>query len=75
LAAVVGEHALGVEALVQRMLGEQRLEGADHLALSPRRELGVDRELQRAQVKLLEAADLGSREGLPGDVGERGSLP
>ena len=36
--AVEGEHALGVEALVERVLGEQRLEGADHLArVGPRR--------------------------------------
>ena len=71
--AVEGEHALGVEALVERVLGEQRLERADHLGVSPRRELGVDRELDRAQVKLLEAADLGARERLVGDVGERGA--
>ncbi len=58
------EHALGVEALLQGVLGEQRLEAADRLTVAPRGELGVDRELERPQVKLLEAADLGARERL-----------
>ncbi len=38
-------------------------------------ELGVDPELERAQIKLLEPADLGSSKRLGGDVGERGPLP
>ena len=62
--AVQGEHALGVEALVGGVLPDQRLEAADRLGVSPRRELGVDRELDRAQVKLLEPPDLGARERL-----------
>ncbi len=62
--AVKRQHALGVEALVGGVLCDQRLETADHVVVASRRELGVDRELDRAQVKLLEAADLGSRERL-----------
>ena len=73
--AVQREHALGVEALVGGVLRDQRLEPADRLVVASRRELGVDRELERAQVKLLEAADLRSRERLRGDVGERGAAP
>ena len=73
--AVLREHALGVEALVRRVLRDQRFESADHLGVSSRRELGVDRELERAQVKFLEAADLRARERLGGDVGERGAAP
>ena len=57
------------------VLGDQRLEAADHLGVASRRELGVDRELDRAQVKLLEPPDLGARERLPGDVGERRAAP
>ena len=62
--AVKREHALGVEALVGGMLRDQRLQPADRVVVASRRELGVDRELERAQVKLLEAADLGARERL-----------
>ena len=73
--AIEGEHPLGVQALAQRLLGDQRLEPGDHLVVAPGGELGVDRELDRAQVKLLEPADLGSGERLGGDVGERGAAP
>ena len=61
--AVKRQHALGVEALVERMLCEQRLETADHVVVHSRGELGVDPQLDRAQVKLLQPADLGSGEG------------
>ena len=73
--AVEGEHALGVEALVGGVLCDQRLEAADRIVVASRRELGVDRELDRAQVKLLEPADLGAGERLLGDVRERGAAP
>ena len=73
--AVEGEHALGVEALVGGVLSDQPVEAADRLSVSSRRELGVDRELDRAQVKLLEPADLGAGERLLGDVRERGAAP
>ena len=43
--------------------------------MAPGGELGVDRELDRPQVKLLEAADLWGGERLGGDVGERGAAP
>ncbi len=62
--AVKREHALGVKALVGAVLSDQRLEPTDRVVVASRRELGVDRELERAQVKLLEAADLGARERL-----------
>ena len=57
--AVEGEHLLGEEALVEGMFSAQRLEAADHLAVTSGGELGVDRELGRACVKLIESADLG----------------
>jgi hypothetical protein len=43
-----GEHALGVEALVQGVLGDKRLEAPDHLAVASHRERRIDRELGRA---------------------------
>jgi len=52
-----------VEALVERMLCEQRLETADQVVVSSRGELGFDPQLDRAQVKLLQPAALGHREG------------
>ena len=64
-----------MQALSQRLLGDQRLEPGDRLGVAPGGEIGVDRQLDRAQVELLEAADLGSGEGLGGDVGERGAAP
>ena len=73
--AVEGEHQLGVKALVERMLCKQRLQAADHLAVAPGGELGVDGQLEHAQMKLLEPADLGSGKRLCSDVGERRSAP
>ena len=73
--AIEGEHALCVQVLSQRLLGDQRLEPGDRLGVAPGGELGVDRQLDRPQVKLLEAADLGSGERLGGDVGERSAAP
>ena len=73
--AIEGEHALCVQALSQGLLGDQRLEPGDRLGVAPGGELGVDRQLDRPQVKLLEPADLGSGERLGGDVGERGAAP
>jgi hypothetical protein len=70
-----GQHPLGLEALVQRVLGDQGLEAAEYLGVASRRELGVDLELDGTQVKHLEAADLGAGEGLFGNVGQRGSAP
>ena len=57
--AIEGEHALGVEALAQGLLRDQRLELGEHLVVAPGGELGVDRQLQRLQMKFLEPA--GSR--------------
>ncbi len=72
---VEGEHALRVKALAQGLLGDQRLEPGEDLGVAPGGELGVDRQLERPQVKLLEPADLGGGEGLVGDVGEGGAAP
>jgi hypothetical protein len=73
--AVEGEHALRMEALVGGVLSDQRLEASEYIGVAPSGELGVDRQPDRPQVKLLEAADFGSRERLRGDVGERGAAP
>ena len=49
---------------------DQPVELADHLGVATRLEVGVDRELGRAQPQLLQPADLGGRERLVGEVRE-----
>ena len=73
--AIEREHPLGVQALAQRVLGDERVELADHLGVPAGREVGVDRHLGRAQAQLLEPADLGRGERLVGEVGERLAAP
>ena len=74
-AAVQREHALGVQPLAQRVLGDERVELADHLGVPAGVEVRVDRQLGRAQPQLVEPADLGGRERLVGDVGQRLAAP
>ena len=64
-----------MEPLVERMLGDQRLEASDQVAVMSGGELGVDRQLERAEAQLLERPDRRCGEGLVGDVGERRSSP
>ena len=73
--AIEGEHALGMEALVRRMLGDQRIELRDDLPVPPRGQFGFDRCLDRQEVELLEPADLRRRKRLARDIGERGAAP
>ena len=54
---------------------DQRVELADHLGMPAGREVGVDRQLDRAQPQLLEPSDLRRRERLVGEVGERLAAP
>ena len=56
--AVEREHQLPAEPLHERMLGDERLELADELAVATELEVGVDPRLERAQPQLLEAGDL-----------------
>ena len=70
-AAVQREHALGVQPLAQRVLGQQRVDLADELVMAPGGEVRVDRELRGGEPQLLEPADLRVGERLVGDVRER----
>ena len=65
---------LGAKPLPQRMLGDQRLELADDVALMPERELGLDPQLDRGQAKLLEPRALVPGERLR-ELGQRGAAP
>ena len=55
---------------LQRMLGHQRLELGDELAVPALGQVGVDGLLERVEPELLEAPDLGRGERLVGDVVE-----
>ena len=47
--AIQREHQLAVQALAERMRHDQRLQLADELAVPAGVEVGVDRQLERAQ--------------------------
>ena len=49
---------LRAEPLAQRVLGDQRLELADHVAVMPEREVGLDPPFERGEAELLEARAL-----------------
>jgi hypothetical protein len=68
------EHVLGAEALAERMLGDQRLQLSDDVAVMPERELGLDPQFDRSKSNLLEPCALVPAEGL-GELGERGAAP
>ena len=57
------------------MLGNERLELGNHLAVPAELKPGLDQLLERRQPELLEATDLGLREGLIGQVRERRTAP
>jgi hypothetical protein len=69
------KHPLGTQALAQRVLLDQPLQLAQRLLLAPRRELGVHRQLGRAQPQLVKPADLDPGERLVRDVGQRRTAP
>ena len=73
--AVQREHALGVEALAQRLLAHEPVELADDLPVAPGGEIALDRVLERRQPELLEPPDLRRRERFAGDVVQRRAVP
>src|ERR671923_201963 len=69
------EHQLLAKALAERILADERLELAHDLGVPARLEVGVDPLLEDGQPELLQAADLGLREGLERELAERRSAP
>ena len=57
------------------MLRDERLELADDVAVPPELEVGLDPLLERGDAKLLQPSDLGLRELLERELGERGPTP
>ena len=68
VAPVEREHQLPAEPLAAPVLGDQRLELGDELAMAPEREVGLDAVLERRQPQLLQPRHLGLRERLVADV-------
>ena len=73
--AVEREHELAAERLAERVLSDQRLELADDVAVPPELEIRLDPLLERDESKLLEPSDLGLRELLERELGERRAAP
>jgi hypothetical protein len=73
--AVERQHQLPAEPLAVRMLGDERLQLGDELAVPAEREVGVDSLLEHGQALLLESAGRRRREGLAVEVGQRRATP
>ena len=57
------------------MLADQRVELGRHLRVAPAREVGLEPVAEAGEAQVLEPRDLGLREALAADVGERGAAP
>ena len=73
--AIEREHQLTAERLAQRMLAGEPLELADHVAVQPELELGVDALADHDEPKLLEPSDLRLREVVECELRERRPAP
>jgi hypothetical protein len=74
-AAVQAQHQLAMNALPQWMLGGERLELANDLGVTAGGKIGVDPLLEGGEPQLLETTDLGLRERLVSEIGERRTAP
>ena len=73
--AIERQHELPAQPLVERVVVDERLELADHVAVSAEFELRVDQVLPCREAKLFEALDLAGRERLIGQIAERRTAP
>src|SRR6266540_5310018 len=73
--AVQREHELTAQPLAQRLLRDQGLELTDEVGVPAEREVGFDSLFEGDDPALLEPGDLGLREGLEGEIGERWPAP
>src|SRR5581483_4206083 len=73
--AVEGDHQLAAQPFPERLLRDERLELADEPCMATKREIGVDPLLEGGETLVLEAGDLGLREELVGELGERRAPP
>ena len=69
------EHELAARPLAERLRLHERLELGDELGVAAEREIGVDSLLEHDGAQLLESRDLGLRERLVREVGQRRATP
>ena len=74
-AAIQRQHPQGVQALAQRLLGDERLELADHSDVPAGGQIVLDGELDRGEPQILQPADLQRSEWLRGDIVKRRPAP
>ena len=74
-AAVEGDHQLPREPLARRMVGDQPPELRNQLGVPARRGVSLHAGLERRQPLLLQLRDLGLRERLEREVGQRRAAP
>jgi hypothetical protein len=68
------EHELAAQAFAQRVLDDERLELAHHVAAA-QLQIGLDPIRERFQAQLVQASDLCLGERREGEVGQRGAAP
>ena len=73
--AVEGEHELGTQVLVERMLRDEHFELGHKLAGSPEGEVRVETPLERGEAELVQPGDLRGDSVLVEDVRERSPPP
>jgi hypothetical protein len=73
--AVKRQHELTAQPLAQRLLGDQRLQLADEVAVAPSGQIRIDPILQRRNLQLPQASNRGLRPSLIGEVGQRRTPP
>ena len=73
--AVERQHQLSSWPFAQRLLRDERGELADERGVASKREVGVDPLLEHGEAALLEARDLGPREVVVGEIGQRRPAP
>ena len=74
-AAIEREHQLSRQSLASRVGGDELLQLADQLGLVAGRQIGLHACLEGRQSLLLEPRDLGLRERLEGQLGQRRAPP
>jgi hypothetical protein len=74
-APVQRQHQLAAEALAKRLFGDRGLQLCDDVLVAAEHQLRFDASLERRPAPLLEPRDLGLRERLVREVGERRTAP
>ncbi len=68
-------HEDGARPFAERVCENERLDLSDELGVASESEVGLEPAFERLQAELFEARNLGLRERLVGEVGERRTAP